>query len=81
MHRPGKFRSASHVGVDSPINVSLDEMSKAGLMSGLDECCRTVICDEADITFSDVGLFLSNNASRCSPEMNCRGSVLFLSLC
>ncbi|CAF3947759.1 unnamed protein product [Rotaria sp. Silwood2] len=61
LHRPTKFLSTSQVAVDSPVNASLDEMSKAGLMSGLDECCRTIICDEADMTFAGVGLFLSNN--------------------
>ncbi|CAF3700030.1 unnamed protein product [Rotaria sp. Silwood1] len=62
LHRPTKFLSTSQIAVGSQVNASLDEMSKAGLMSGLDECCRTVICDEADMTFADVGLFLSNNA-------------------
>ncbi|CAF5130271.1 unnamed protein product, partial [Rotaria magnacalcarata] len=58
---PTKFCSTSQVAVGIQANPSLDEMSKAGLMSGLDECCRIMICDEADITFSDVGLFLSHN--------------------
>ncbi|CAF1078046.1 unnamed protein product [Rotaria magnacalcarata] len=78
LHRPTKFCSTSQVAVGIQANPSLDEMSKAGLMSGLDECCRIMICDEADITFSDVGLFLSHNGCRASPEMNCRALVMTL---
>lgn len=46
-------------------------------MSGLDDCCRTLVCDEADMTFVDVGLFVTNNSYRTSVEMNCRGEFFF----
>ena len=59
------------------VNATLDEMTKAGLMTSLDDCCRTFVCDEADMTFSDVGLFLSHNMCRGTAEMNCRGQFFF----
>ena len=71
-HRPTKFRASDHTN-ESPINATLDEMSRAGLLAGLDDCCRTIVCDEADMTFADVGLFLSSNGYRPAAEMNCRG--------
>lgn len=72
-YRPGKFRSAVQGATGEEVNPTLDEMSRAGLMSALDDCCRTLVCDEADMTFSDVGLFLTNNSYRTAAEMNCRG--------
>ena len=72
LNRPSKFRSRSQVAVGSEVSANMDEMSKAGLMSGLEECCRTAICDETDMIFADVGLFLTNSACRTSNEMNCR---------
>lgn len=78
LHRPSKSRSNNQIAIDQQINVALDEMSKAGLMSGLDDCCRVVVCDEADMTFADAGLFLSHNICRTGVEMNCRGLLLFL---
>ncbi|CAF2052149.1 unnamed protein product [Rotaria magnacalcarata] len=77
-NRPTKFRSKNQINLGSEVNPCLDEMSKAGLMSSLDECCRLLICDEADMTFADAGLFLSNNNIRTSAEMNCRGLVMTL---
>ncbi len=68
LHRPTKFHSSAHATVDSQINPTLDEISKAELMSSLDDCCHTFVCDEADMTFTDVGLFLSNNSCRTSPS-------------
>ena len=65
-----KFQSASQVVMGSEASVSLDGMSKFGLMSRLDECSRTVICDETDMVYADVGLFLSSNAFRASTKMN-----------
>ena len=73
IHRPTKFVSGNQGAMVHQVNPTLDEMSKAGLMAGLDDCCRTFICDEADMTFVDLGLFVSNNGSRPSVEMNCRG--------
>jgi hypothetical protein len=73
LHRPRKFKSSGHTNADQSISATLDEMSKAGLLAGLDECCRTIVCDEADMTFADVGLFLSSNGYRPATEMNCRG--------
>ena len=73
IHRPRKFRTSDHTNIDSSVNATLDEMSKAGLLTGLDDCCRTIVCDEADMTFADVGLFLSSNGYRPVAEMNCRG--------
>jgi hypothetical protein len=75
IYRPSKFLSASSVAVSNQVNPSLDEMSKAGLMSGSDDCCRTFIYDEADMTFADIALFLTNTCFRTSAEMNCRGSL------
>jgi hypothetical protein len=77
LHRPKKFVSGSQAAMSNQVNPTLDEMSKAGLMAGLDDCCRTFICDEADMTFVDLGLFLSNNSCRASVEMNCRGQLSF----
>jgi hypothetical protein len=37
-YRPTKLRSSKQVTVAHPINVTLNEMSKAGLMTGLDDC-------------------------------------------
>lgn len=76
MHRPKKFRPNDQAVVGHPINATLDEMSRAGLMTGLDDCCRTVVSDEADMMFQDIGLFLSHNTLRASSEMNCRGLLL-----
>ncbi|CAF4844730.1 unnamed protein product [Rotaria socialis] len=78
LNRPMKFRSTNQINLGSEGNPCLDEMSKAGLMSSLDECCRLLICDEADMTFADAGLFLSNNNIRTSAEMNCRGLMMTL---
>ena len=50
-------------------------MKRPKLMSELDECCRTVICDEANMTFADVQLFLTNSACCVSSEMDCHGEV------
>ena len=74
IHRPTKFRSNEQAVIEQKTNVTLDEMSKAGLMAGLDGCCRTVVCDEADMTFADLGLFLSCNTGRPAVEMNCRST-------
>jgi len=57
-HRPKKFRTTHQAVIGHQVNASLDEMSKAGLLSGLDDCCRTVICDQADMTLADTGLFI-----------------------
>ena len=46
-HRPTKFCSTAQSAVGEQINPTLDEMSKAGLLSTLDDCCRTLVCDEA----------------------------------
>ncbi|CAF2018105.1 unnamed protein product [Rotaria magnacalcarata] len=78
LHRPGKFRPNSQAALGQHINANLDEMSKVGLMAGLDDCCRTVICDEADMIFTDGGLFLSHNMCRTAAEMNCRALVMTL---
>ncbi len=75
-HRPTKFRTTDQAIIGHQVNATLDEMSKAGLITGLDGCCRTVVCDEADMTFADSGLFLSHNMCRTGAEMNCRGSFL-----
>jgi hypothetical protein len=80
IHRPTKFLSSGHAGVVDEINPTLDEMSKAGLMTASDGCTRTLVCDEADMTFSDVGIFLASNSNRTSPDMNCRGSFRFVFL-
>ena len=69
MHRPAKFRSNSQMITGNMVNPTLDETSKPGLMSGLDDSCRTIICDEADMTFAHVGLFLSDNGCRSAAEM------------
>lgn len=76
-HRRTKFRCAVQNIADDEVNPTLDEMSRAGLLSALDNCCRTLICDEADMTFADVGLFLTCNSYRTSTDLNCRG-YLFL---
>lgn len=73
-YRPNKFRSKDQVVVGDPINPTFDEMSKAGLMTGLNDCCRTIVCDEADMTFTDAGIFKSYNAGRISAEIDCRGA-------
>lgn len=73
IHRPTKFRTNYESILEEDVNATLDEISKAGLMVGLDGRCRTVISDEADIIFADVGLFLSHNMSVAAKEMNCRG--------
>lgn len=72
-HRPAKFCSNAQSAVGNQVNPTLDEMSKAGLLSTLDDCCQTLVCDEADMTFADTGLFLTSNSCRTSAEMNCRG--------
>ncbi|CAF1117834.1 unnamed protein product [Rotaria sordida] len=78
MYRTSKFRSSNQAAIGHQVNATLDEMSKAGLMAGLDDCYRTVICDEVDMTFADVGLFLSHNMCRTAGEMNCRALVMTL---
>ncbi|CAF1213934.1 unnamed protein product [Adineta ricciae] len=77
-NRSTKFCSAAQISAGELINPTLDEMSRAGLISALDDCTRMLVCDEADMTFSDVGLFLTNSTYRTSPEMNCRGLVTSL---
>lgn len=72
-NRPTKFCSTAQSAVGDQVNPTLDEMSKAGLLSTLDDCCRTLVCDEADMTFADSSLFLTNSSYRTSAEMNCRG--------
>jgi len=76
INRPTKFQPAVKTTAVEEINPVLDEMSRAGLMSALDDCCRMLVCDEADMTFADVALFLTNNSYRIGAEMNCRGSLL-----
>ncbi len=78
VYRPSKFRTTEQAIVGHQVNVTMDAMSKAGLISGLDDCCRTVVYDEADMVFSDAGIFLSYNMCRTAAEMNCRGSLLTL---
>jgi hypothetical protein len=73
IHRPGKSRGSDHTNTDLPVNATLDEMSKAGLLAGLDDCCPAIVCDEADMNFADVGLFLSSNGYRPVAAMHCRG--------
>ena len=75
-HRANKFQSEHQILIDKPVNPTLDEMSKAGLLAALDDCCRTIICDEADMVFGDVGLFLSNNTCKPATEVNCRGRLV-----
>lgn len=72
-HRSSKFCPSEQTGNGTEVNPTLDEMSKAGLMTALDGCTRTFVCDEADMTFADVGMFLTSNSGRTSPDMNCRG--------
>ena len=66
LHRSSTFLLTSQVAMDSEVNANMDQMFKAGLVSGSDGCRRTVVCDEAGVIFVDVGLFLSNNAYRTS---------------
>lgn len=73
-YRAKKFQSGHQILTDNPVNATLDEMSKAGLLTALDDCCRTIVCDEADMIFGDVGLFLSNNNCKPTYEVNCRGT-------
>jgi len=73
-HRPNKFQSTDQIVTDYQINPFIDEMSKAGLLNALSNCCRTVISDEADMSFAENGIFYSLMTSRCNIEMNCRGS-------
>ncbi len=77
IHRPAKFVPSKQGATSDEINPTLDEMSKAGLMSALDGSCRTLVCDEADMIFADVGIFLTTNSTRTSPDMNCRGLFRF----
>ncbi len=70
VHRPTKF-------VPSKQGATGDEISKAELMSALDASSRTLICDEADMTFADVRIFLTSNSTRISPDMNCRDLYRF----
>ena len=72
-NRPTKFVSNSQGAISHQVDPTLDEMSKAGLLTGVNDCCRTFVCDEADMTFVDLGVFLTNSYSRASAEMNCRG--------
>lgn len=74
-YRITKFRPSCQISVDNVVNPTLDEMSKAGLLATLDDSCRTVVCDEADVTLNDTGLFLTHNMGKTVTEMNCRGSL------
>lgn len=77
-YRPNKFRPTDQIVTDSQINPFIDEMSKAGLLNALSDCCRIVISDEADMSFGENGIFYSCTTSRSnSPETNCRGLQLF----
>ncbi|CAF1489565.1 unnamed protein product [Adineta ricciae] len=75
-HRLNKFRKADQIVTGQNVNATLDETSKAGLLAALDDCCRTIVCDEADLTFADIGLFYLINTGRAQPDMNCRTLVL-----
>ena len=60
------------ISIDQDINehLSLDEFTRAGLMSCLDKCTKLFMTDEADMAFVDAGLF--NGFAKPSPEVNCR---------
>lgn len=73
-YRPNKFRSTDQMANDSQMNPFIDEMTKAGLLNALSNCCRTVISDEADMSFAENGIFYSYMTSRGNSEVNCRGS-------
>ena len=73
VHRLKKFRISDHINADCPVNATLDEMSKAGVLAGLDDCFRTIVYDQADMHFVNVGLFLASNGYQPVAEMNCSG--------
>ena len=76
-YRPTKFGLCNQGPITDVRNATLDEMTKAGLMSSIDGCCRMLICDEADMVFADTGIFLTHNSCRVTNETNCRGNSLF----
>jgi len=56
----------------------MDEFTRAGLMNSLDKSTKIFISDEADIAFTESGLFYG--FGKPSAEVNCRCKFFLLKL-
>ena len=54
----------------------MDEFTRAGLMNSLDKCTKIFISDEADIAFTESGLFYGLGKS--AAEVNCRCTLFII---